>query len=147
MTFYVCDVQIRPFVNLFKHRISGFQSCGCARKAHFFKNLRFFPKLFYGIINDSEYGVLYDQTPTRSAGNTISSTDVTITHSSVNKRDGRHRNGVRSPSIIVEVQRHISKIKDNKRTYTNFSKVDWPGFTNFLDEIVSNATLTMVNEI
>lgn len=93
-------------------------------------------------INDSNFGILNDQAPTRSAGDVVSSPDITLVHPNLLMSTNwsvQTALGSDHLPIIIEFQRDVEKEHDTKKTYVNFAKANWLGFTTKLEELVSHA--------
>lgn len=93
-------------------------------------------------ISESAYGVANDPTPTRVAGDTRSSPDITIIHPSLLPASNWATHTSLSSDhlpIVIELQREVVKISATHRTYVNFAKADWIGFQNHLEDLLRNA--------
>lgn len=93
-------------------------------------------------IGDTNYGTINEYAPTRVVGDTTTSPDVTIAHPSIiNTTKWSTITALSSDHLPIVIELHctVSSIREIRRTYINFTKADWPGFTNTLEEMFNNA--------
>ncbi|XP_053968961.1 uncharacterized protein LOC128870372 [Anastrepha ludens] len=88
-------------------------------------------------IDDSTFSTVNDDAPTRVVGNGSSSPDLTIASAGlINSITWRPMLSLASDHlpIIVSIERPADFVSANHRSYFNFKKANWTGFTEFTED-------------
>ncbi|XP_053969088.1 uncharacterized protein LOC128870451 isoform X3 [Anastrepha ludens] len=88
-------------------------------------------------IDDSTFSTVNDDAPTRVVGNCSSSPDLTIASAGlINSITWRPMLSLASDHlpIIVSIERPANFVSANHRSYFNFKKANWAGFTEFTED-------------
>ena len=88
-------------------------------------------------IQNSNFGILNEDTPTRVTSNCSSSPDISLATSSILPSctwSTKISLGSDHLPIFISLSTNIKTTKAPKRTFINFEKADWPGFTEYTEK-------------
>ena len=98
--------------------------------------------LIVDTIDGTNFGILNEDQPTRVANNCSTAPDLTITSNSLLQTATWNIESALSSDhlpITITLSTEIKTYKSAKRTFINFNKADWEGFTAFTETSFSNA--------
>ena len=95
-------------------------------------------------INDTDFGILNEDIPTRVTANSSTSPDLSIASSSLLSSCSWSVNTYMSSDhlpIHISLETQIKKIPAPNKTYINLKKANWNGFLNFTENVFNNTPL------